>query len=79
MILLLSCIDALNVFFLVNEVFTGAFDIYRYERGCEDFKDYRSSLYELEILHNHLINLREEVNKMWVPCKLYRSSNLQVF
>ena len=68
-ILTLSRLGALTTFFLVNGAFNGAFDIYRYERGCKDFKNYRSNLNELKRLHELLINLRKEVNNMWVPCK----------
>ena len=63
---------ALATFFLINGVFSGAFDIYKYERGCEDFKNYRSNLNELERLDGVLSDLQDEINDLWVPCKKHR-------
>lgn len=56
---------------MINGAFSGAFDIYKYERGCEDFKNYRSNLNELERLDGVLSDLQDEINDLWVPCKIY--------
>ena len=59
---------------ILHGISSAAFDIYKYERGCEDWKGYRANLNRLDYLRNRLKELKDEINLAWVPRKFPHGS-----